>query len=179
MLGILALIAAPIAGVLGYAATRPGSFRVERSTRVAATPEQIAPHILDFRRWADWSPYEKLDPDMKKTFGGAASGRGATYNWEGKKSGVGRMEITDSSPSRVTIRLDFDKPFKANNIAEFLLQPTGDGTTVTWAMHGPQSYFFRVMGVFKSMDSMVGKDFETGLANLKAIAERAAPGAGS
>ena len=172
MLGIIALAAAPIAGVLGYAATRPNSFRIERSATIAAPPERILPLIEDFHRWEGWSPFEKLDPEMKKSFAGAASGRGAVYSWEGKKAGIGRMEITDISPQRVTIKLDFEKPFKASNTAEFILQPAGAGTNVTWAMHGSQPFINKLMGVFINLDKLVGKDFDTGLAGLKALAER-------
>ena len=171
MLPLLAIPAALIAGVLGYAATRPGHFRVQRTTRIAAPPERIAPFITDFHRWAEWSPYEKMDPEMKKTFSGAASGPGAAYAWEGKKTGIGRMEILEVTPSRIGIQLDFEKPFTAHNIAEFTFTPTAGTTTVTWAMGGPQPFSHKVMGVFINMDRMVGRDFETGLANLKAAAE--------
>lgn len=172
MLGIIALVAAPIAGVLGYAATRPASFRIERSATIAAPAERILPLIEDFHRWQGWSPYEKLDPQMKKTFAGAASGRGAVYSWEGKKAGIGRMEITDLSPRRVVIKLDFEKPFRASNTAEFILQPAGGSTSVTWAMHGAQPFINKLVGVFIDLDQMVGKDFAAGLAGLKALAER-------
>ena len=99
---------------------------------------------------------------------------GATYAWEGNnQAGKGRMEITESSPaSKIVIKLDFDKPFEAHNIAEFTLEPKGDSTIVTWAMHGPSPYVAKVMTLFFSMDDMVGKEFETGLANLKAVAEK-------
>jgi uncharacterized protein YndB with AHSA1/START domain len=160
-----------IAGLLGYAARRPGAFRFERSTTVAAPPEAIHPLITDFRRWAQWSPYEKLDPGMTKTYEGAASGRGAVYTWEGKKAGAGRMEITDAAPTRIAIQLDFTRPFKANNVAEFTLQPRGAGTEVTWAMHGSSPFISRLMGIFIDLDRMIGKDFEAGLAEIKRIAE--------
>jgi hypothetical protein len=111
---------------------------------------------------------------MKRTYSGAATGKGAVYEWEGNnKAGKGRMEITDTSPpSKVTINLDFVKPFEAHNIVEFTLQAEGDSTNITWAMHGPSPYVAKVMGIFFNMDTMIGKDFETGLANMKAIAEK-------
>ena len=171
MLPLLAIPAALIAGLLGYAATRPGTFRVQRTTRIAAAPERIAPFITDFHRWAEWSPYEKMDPELKKTFSGAESGPGAAYAWEGKKTGIGRMEILEVAPHRVCIKLDFEKPFKANNTAEFTFTPTAGVTTVTWAIDGPQPFVSKLMGVFINMDRMIGRDFETGLANLKAVAE--------
>jgi hypothetical protein len=111
---------------------------------------------------------------MKRTFNGAANGKGAVYEWDSDgKAGKGRMEITDApAPSRVAIKLDFFKPFEAHNIAEFTLEPRGETTDVTWAMYGPHLYVAKIMSVFFNMDSMIGKDFETGLANLKALAEQ-------
>lgn len=163
-----------IAAVLAFAATKPDTFRVERSTSIKAPPEKIFALINDFHNWGAWSPWEKMDPAMKRTHSGAASGKGEVYEWEGNsKVGAGRMEITESSPpSKVIIKLDFIKPFEGHNIAEFVLEPKGDTTNVTWAMHGPAPYISKLMTVFVSMDSMVGKDFETGLANMKAVAEK-------
>jgi len=162
-----------LVAVLVYAATKPDTFRVRRATSINAPPEKIFALINDYHSWGSWSPYEKLDPTMKRTYSGAANGRGAVYEWEGNsKAGKGRMEITDTAPpSKVTINLDFVKPFEAHNIVEFTLEPTGDSTNVTWAMHGPTPYVAKIMHVFLNMDRMVGKDFETGLANLKTVAE--------
>lgn len=171
---ILAVIAVAVAALLLFAATRPSSFRVQRSTAIKAPPEKIFPFIDDFHAWTAWSPYEKIDPALKRTYAGAPRGQGAVYEWEGNnKVGRGRMEITGSAPpGRVTIALHFMKPFEARNVAEFTLEPRGDATTVTWAMHGPSPFMAKVMGIFMSMDSMVGKQFEEGLANLKAVAEK-------
>jgi hypothetical protein len=110
---------------------------------------------------------------MRRAHSGAARGAGAVYEWEGNKDvGQGRMEIVETSaPSRVSIRLDFVRPFEAHNVVEFTLEPRGDSTTVTWALHGPMPFVTKVMSVFFSMDRMVGTDFETGLASLKAVAE--------
>jgi uncharacterized protein YndB with AHSA1/START domain len=165
-----------IAALLGFAATKPGSFRIQRTRSIQAPPDRIFALIDDFRKWASWSPYEKLDPTMKKTYGGAANGMGAVYEWAGNgKAGQGRMEIVDTNPPcKVTIKLDFLKPFEGHNTAEFTLEPDGGATNVTWAMHGPQPYFFKVMSIFVSMDNMLGKEFEAGLANMKSIAEAAA-----
>lgn len=171
---IIIVIVVLVAAVLIYAATRPDTFRVQRTTSIKAPPEKIFPLINDFHNFGAWSPYEKKDPNMKRTLSGATHGKGAVYEWEGDYNvGKGRMEITETSPpSRVTIKLDFVKPFETHNIVEFTLEPQGDSTSVTWAMHGPSPYVAKVMHVFFDMDSMVGKDFETGLANLKAIAEK-------
>jgi hypothetical protein len=164
----------PIAALLAFAATKPDTFRVQRANSIQAAPEKIFALIHDFRRWGSWSPYEKLDPAMKKTHTGAASGKGAVYEWAGnRKAGEGRMEITDTCPpSKVTIKLDFLKPFEGHNIAEFTLEAKGGSTNVTWAVFGPQPYFAKVMTIFFSMDKLLGKDFEAGLASLKVIAEQ-------
>ena len=171
---ILSVVVIVLAAVLIFAATRPDTFRVQRATSIKAPPEKIFALIDDFHNWGSWSPYEKLDPAMKRTQSGAASGKGAVYEWQGdSKVGQGRMEITDASaPSKVVIQLDFIKPFEAHNIAEFTLEPKGDSTNVTWAMHGPAPFVTKVIGLFCNMDKMIGKDFETGLANLKALAEK-------
>ncbi len=169
---ILALVLV-VAIVLAVAATRPNDFRVQRSLSIKAPPEKIAPLIANFHDWSDWSPYEKLDPQMRRSYGGADSGVGAVYSWEGNgKVGQGRMEILDASPAKLTIKLDFIKPFEGHNTAEFTLQPQGDATLVTWAMYGPAPFVSKLMGLFFNMDQMIGKDFETGLASLKAATEK-------
>ena len=171
---IAIVIAVLIAAVLVFAATRPDNFRVERSVTIKAPPEKIYPYFDDFNRWAVWSPWERLDPAMKRTFSGPPTGAGAVYAWQGNsKVGEGRMEILESSPSsKLLIKLDFIKPFEGHNTAEYTLVPSGDTTQVTWAMYGPAPFVSKLMGVFVSMDSMIGKDFEAGLANLKAAAEK-------
>jgi uncharacterized protein YndB with AHSA1/START domain len=171
---IAIIIAVAVIAVLILAAMKPDTFRVVRSTNIKAPPERIFPLIADFRNWSVWSPWEKMDPALKRTYSGAAEGKGAVYEWEGnKKVGKGRMEIIDAPPpEKVAIKLDFLKPFEAHNTAEFTLQPRGETTDVTWVMHGPNLFIGKVMSVFISMDRMVGKDFEAGLANLKAAAER-------
>jgi len=149
------------------------TFRVERSTLIDAPAAAIFAHIDDFRAWAEWSPYEKMDANLAKTFSGPTSGLGSAYAWVGKKSGSGRMEIVQSqAPSKVVIKLDFSKPMTAHNTAEFTLEPQGERTKVTWVMHGPNTFMSKVMGLFFSMDKLVGPQFDEGLANLKALAER-------
>ncbi|MEO8151832.1 MAG: SRPBCC family protein [Rhizobacter sp.] len=163
-----------IAAVLIYATTRPDSFSVQRSTTIKAPPEKVFALINDFHAWSTWSPWEKLDPAMQRNFGSTTAGQGATYGWTGNsKVGEGRMEILESAPaSKVSIKLDFLKPFEAHNTADFTLQQQGDSTQVTWVMYGPAPYVSKLMGVFISMDTMVGKDFETGLSNMKDAAEK-------
>ena len=172
---ILIVIAVLIAGWLVYAATQPNTFRVERTTLVNAPPGNIYPLIADFHRWTEWSPYEKLDPALKRTYSGADSGQGAIYAWDGNKDiGAGRMEITEvTPPNGIVIKLDFFRPFESSNVAEFTMTPEGNATRVAWAMHGPANYLSKLMGTLFDMDKMVGKDFETGLATLKSLAESA------
>jgi uncharacterized protein YndB with AHSA1/START domain len=170
----MAIIIILLGVLLGIAASKPNEFSVRRTTRIKAPPDRIFPQINDFHNWAAWSPYEKLDASMTKTFSGPTSGKGAVYEWDGNsKVGKGRMEITDvSAPRKIVIKLDFVRPFRANNTAEFTLDPQGDSTDVTWSMKGASAFVMKLMGVFMNMDKLIGRDFETGLANLKANAER-------
>lgn len=171
---IVVVIVVLIAGVLAFASMKPDRFRTERSIRIKAPPEKIFPMIDDLHAWTTWSPYEKKDPALKRTFSGAASGRGAKYAWEGNKEvGQGSMEITGSTPSSlVAMDLHFLKPFEANNKVEFTLVPDGDSTRVTWAIFGPMPFVSKIMCVFFNMDKMIGTDFEVGLASLKAMMEK-------
>lgn len=140
-----------IAALLAFAATRPSTLRVQRAASIKAPPEKIFPLINEFRRWEAWSPYEKLDPALKRTFSGTAGGKGAVYEWEGDRNvGKGRMEIIDTAPpSKIVIKLDFEKPFEGHNTAEFTLEPDGESTTVTWVMHGPNRYIGKLMSVYR------------------------------
>ena len=149
------------------------TFTVTRSQTIKSPPERVYEEIVDFRRWAAWSPWDAMDPDMDKTYSGADSGTGATYAWSGnRKVGQGRVEITGTEASSyVAIALEFLKPFKATNTTEFTLRPEGDNTEVTWAMTGQKTLMTRIMGIFKSMDAMVGPDFEKGLTQLKSVVE--------
>ena len=173
---ILIVIVVLIAGVLIYAATRPDSFQVQRSATLNASPEKISPLISDFHNWGAWSPWEKIDPSMRRTFSGAPAGKGAVYEWSGNgKAGAGRMEILEASPTKVSIQLDFIKPFEGHNLTDFTLEPQPgcpNVTRVNWDMHGPSPYLSKLMGVFMNLDRLIGKDFEQGLANLKTVAEK-------
>ncbi|MEA2837979.1 MAG: hypothetical protein QOD89_2529 [Bradyrhizobium sp.] len=170
---VAVLLAAAIAGVLILASRKPDTLRVQRSASIKAAPEKIFPLINDFHQWRAWSPYEDRDPNLARSFSGANSGKGAVYEWSGNKNvGSGRMEILDApAPQKVVIKLDFLKPFEAHNTAEFTLLPQGGTTTVTWLMHGPAPLLSKLMQVFMNMDNMIGKDFATGLANLKRVTE--------
>lgn len=148
------------------------SFEVSRSTSIDAPPERIHGLVNDFREWRKWSPWEDLDPNLERTYGGADAGVGATYAWKGnRKAGQGAMEITGSTPRQVDVALSFVKPFKAENDVAFTITPAGDGSEVTWTMTGEQKGLAALFGRIYSMDRLVGKDFEKGLARLKAAAE--------
>jgi len=171
---IAIIILALVAAVLVYALTQPDSFRVERSIVIKAPPEKIFAQINGFHQWEAWSPWEKIDPAIKRSYSGADNGKGAVYGWEGNKDvGQGRMEIVESTPSTgVLIKIDFMKPFEGHDTVQFTLQPQGDTTKVTQAMYGPSPFVAKLMGLFFSMDKMVGQKYEEGLASLKAIAEK-------
>lgn len=164
-------LAVLVAGFLVLAATKPDTFRVQRSTLIQAPPAKVHALIDDFDRWQSWSPYEKKDPAMKRVRSGPKSGVGAVYSWESREVGTGRMEILESTPAAVRIKLDFAAPIEAHNVAEFVLRPEGGATRVTWTMHGPNTYLGKVMQTVFDMDRMVGQDFEAGLASLKSITE--------
>ncbi len=171
---ILLVVVVLILALVAFAATRPDTFRVERSATIKAPADKLFPLIDDFHAWAQWSPWEKLDPQMKRTHSGAASGKGEIYEWEGNKDvGKGRMEITESTPpTKIVIKLDFLEPYEQHAITEFDFAQSGDSTKITWAMSGQNNFMSKLMCIFMNMDSMIGKDFEAGLANLRAVAEK-------
>lgn len=173
LIGGLAVVA--IAAILILAAMKPSTFIVERSVTINATPEKIAPLIDDFHNWNQWSPWAKMDPDMKTTYSGPPTGVGSVYEWEGNsKVGKGRMEMRVVNPLKTSIKLDFLKPFEGHNTADFVLEPEGNSATrVTWVMYGPLTFIpGKLMSVFTTMDTIIGDDFQRGLANLKAAAEK-------
>jgi hypothetical protein len=171
--GIGFVVILSVAAILLVALTKPSTFRVERSVTINASPEKVAGLINDFHQWDAWSPWAKLDPTMKTTYSGPATGPGAIYEWEGNsKVGKGRMEILSTDPAKTSIKLDFLKPFESHNTSDFVLEPQGTGTRVNWIMYGPMDYFpAKIMSVFTSMNKMIGPDFEKGLASMKAAAE--------
>ena len=171
IIGVVVVVA--IAGILLYAATKPDSFRVQRVVLINAPSDKVFPLINDIKAWTAWSPYEKKDPAMKRTYGAVTAGKGATYAWEGDKNvGQGSIEIVESGPRKILLKLDFVKPFEAHNMGEFLLEPKGDSTSVTWATYGPSPFISKVVGTFMNIDDLIGRDFEKGLADLKAVAEK-------
>jgi len=153
---------------------QPDSFTVQRSTDIQAPAEKIFPFVHDFSRWQAWSPRDTKDPAMKRTISTPSAGKGASYAWEGNdEDGEGQMTIVESArPDRIAIKLDFTAPFETHNDVTFALLDKNAATGVTWTMQGPMPFTSKLIGVFVSMDTMVGKDFETGLANLKATAEK-------
>lgn len=170
---IALVVVAALAALLVYAATRPDSFRVERSVTIQAPPEKIFALIQDLKAFNTWNPYNKKDPAIKGEYSTTTTGPGARYAWESQEVGVGSMEITEVvAPSRLAMKLDFVKPMTAHNQAVFLLKPQGTATQVSWAMEGPSPYISKLMGVVFNLDKMIGTDFENGLADLKALAEK-------
>lgn len=170
---IVGVVVLAVVVVLAIASTRPSTFRVERSIDIAAPAAAVAPLTSDFHNWKLWSPWEHLDPNMQVTFSGAPSGTGAMYDWQGNsKAGKGHMEVTSATPDETRIHLVFYKPFPGDNQATFTFTPASAGTHVDWVMTGPVSFPGKIMTVFMSMDKAIGPEFERGLANMKAVAER-------
>lgn len=174
LLWIFLAVVALIALLLIYGLLQPAAFNVMRQADYAAKPAEVFAQISDFHNWTVWSPWDKMDPDMKRSFSGAASGVGAKYAWIGnRKVGEGNMEITDSEASkRLQLDLHFLKPFQADNITEFTLTPNGNQTNLRWEMRGQRPFMFRVLGFIFKMDKIVGADFEKGLINLRGVVEK-------
>jgi hypothetical protein len=171
----LTLLSAFHSGRGNAADTKPGIFRVTRSAAIKAPPEKIHAQLADFRGWRAWSPWERMDAEMKRNFGGAPSGKGATYAWEGNGDvGEGRMEITESLPDKVALDLDLIKPFEAHYKVEFCLVQKGSTTEVTWSMAGSLPSVPKLLQLFVDMDRTLGPKFESGLANLKTVTENQA-----
>lgn len=168
----LAIVFLLVAIVLCIGFSRPSTFRVQRDITIDASPTAAYAVLSDFHRSEHWSPWEDKDPNMKRIFGGATSGKGATYEWDGDKNvGHGKQEIIEAIPSsKVVVKLDFYRPFRGTNTVEFLMESTGDSTRVQWIMYGPLNFIVRVLCF--NMDKMIGGDFEKGLANLKAYLEK-------
>ena len=167
VLAVLVLVAA----LLTFIATRPNTFHIERTATIHAPADVVYARLDDFHRWGDWSPWEKLDPAMTRTFSGSEKGVGAVYGWKGNdKVGEGRMTITEAVPESLGFRLEFLAPFKATNRGAFHLAPDAQGTRVTWTMDGNQTFLSKAMCLVINMDKQVGGDFEKGLAALDGVA---------
>ncbi len=174
MLRIIAIVIVLLAGaLLAFAATRPDTFRFERSIVIEAAPSEVFPLVSDFREWRAWSPWEELDPELKRSYSGAERGKGAVYGWEGNDNvGAGRMEITEAVPgAHLAIDLHFIRPLESHQFAEFRFTAEGNATRVTWAMHGQTPFIWKLLSPFFDFDRIIGSMLETGLATLKTVAE--------
>ncbi len=171
---IVLILGVLILALVVAAATRPDDFRMERNIVINAPAEKVFPMLNDLGQWGAWSPWEKKDAAMKRKLSSPSAGVGANYDWQGNSEvGTGRMLITESTaPNKLVIQLDFIEPFAARNTSAFNLKPQGSGTQVTWSLEGKNNFVSKLMQVFVSMDSMVGPDYEAGLKNLKALAEK-------
>jgi hypothetical protein len=173
LLTTLAVVGVLVLLVLILAAVRPAEFRYVRATTIQADPVAVFSRVNDLRRFQEWSPWSKLDPNMKQSFEGPPAGPAAVSRWEGNnKVGAGRMTITESKAGEsVRMRLEFLRPFKATNLVEFTFRPAGGGTQVEWAMSGRNNLPLKIFGLFMNMDKLIGRDFEKGLSELKALSE--------
>jgi len=170
---LLLIVAVAIAAVLTLAAMRPDDFRVERRLLIKAPPEKLFRYIDNLHGFNEWSPFLEKDPQLKGTFSGPDAGPGAKYEWLGNSAvGQGAMEIQSHVPNQqVLVKMNYIKPFPSQSTVEFGLKPQAGGTEVSWAIYGPQAFLPKVMGVFVSMDKMVGPDFDKGLQNMRKLAE--------
>jgi hypothetical protein len=173
LMPILIVVVALVVILVVVAALRPDEFRVTRSAAISAPPATVFEQVNDLHKWEEWSPWAKLDPAAKSTYEGPPTGVGAAFAWSGNnKIGQGRMTITESKPEElVKFNLEFLRPFKATNTAEFTFKSQGGQTVITWTMLGKNNFMSKAMGLFMSCDKMVGGQFEQGLAELKSIAE--------
>jgi uncharacterized protein YndB with AHSA1/START domain len=178
---IFLLITAALTALLVWVGLKPAHYTVERTAVIAAAPADVFAHVYDFEKWADWSPWAKRDPNAKVTFEGPRAGPGAIMKWSGNEEvGTGAMAITEANPPQgLKIRLDFVAPMHGTSDVGFIFQPEGPGTKVTWSIAGEQGFVERLICTVMGLDvnSMIGADYETGLANLKRVAEAAPPAA--
>lgn len=168
-LAVLAILAV----IILLAISKPNTFQVDRSVEIETSAANIFAYISELRAWQDWSPYETKDPTMQRSYNNVTSGVGATYEWRGNnKVGEGRMEIVEAkNPVKIVIALEFIKPMAGNNTAIFNLNQSDNATKVTWNMYGPSPFVSKLMQVFINFDTMIGKDFESGLSQLKLLVE--------
>jgi len=168
---LLAVVAVVIVIIALIASTKPDEWTIQRQGAIPGAPAKVFPYMDDLRKFLEWSPWAKLDPAMKLTYGAPASGSGANFSWQGNgKVGVGKLTITESRPNDlVRCQIDFSKPMRCTNTHEFALKPEGSQTIVTWTMKGNAPFFFKLIMVFVSCDTMMGENLERGLTNLKAL----------
>ena len=173
LMKVLVALGVIVAGALVVVATRPTEFRVTRTARIAAPPAAVFAQVNDFRKWDAWNPWAKIDPAMKQSYEGSPAGVGAVYTWVGNSQvGEGRMTLTESRPNElIRIKMEFFKPFAATSSAEFTFKPEGDQTLVTWSMEGRNNFMAKAVHLVMNMDRMIGGQFETGLAQMKAVTE--------
>jgi hypothetical protein len=175
LITLATIVVVAVIALVVIVALRPAEFRIARSAKISAPPPAVFSQVNDFHKWTGWSPWEKIDPALQRTYEGPAAGEGAIYAWKGNKNvGQGRMTILESRPSElIRIKLEFLKPFACTNTAEFTFQPEGNQTAVTWSMSGVNQFMGKAFGLFMNMDKMIGNDFEKGLASMKSLAEAA------
>lgn len=168
-------VVAIIAVLLVVIAMQPNEYSVSRSATVNAPAERVFANVNDFHKWDAWSPWAKIDPNMKQSFDGPPAGKGAAYTWEGNDQvGKGRMEIAESKPAEhIKIDLKFLEPWEADNVTDFTFKPAGEKTEVNWSMSGRHNFVSKAMCLVMDMDKMIGPDFEKGLSQLKTVAEAA------
>jgi hypothetical protein len=178
LLALAAVLALLIVAFVIVVSRQPTDFHIARTATIDASPEELFAQVNDFHNWGAWSPYDKRDPAMKKTYDGPRTGVGASYAWNGNSNvGEGRSTIIESRPHElIRIKLEFIRPFTATHTADFTFQPQGQRTDVTWALDGKYNFVSKAMCLFMDMDKMVGGDFEQGLANLKAVVEKSDAG---
>jgi hypothetical protein len=169
----VAILAVLIVAFVVAVALRPAAFRIARSTTIAAPASVIFPHVNDLHAWEAWSPFEKIDPNMKRSYEGPRAGVGASQVWSGNsQAGEGRSTITESHPNdHIRLKLEFKRPMKATNTADFTFKPEGAQTVVTWSMSGENGFMGKAFSMIVNMDKMLGKEFDKGLASLKSVAE--------
>lgn len=173
ILGLLGVIAAVLLVLVVVIAMQPSQFKITRSATFNAPPEALFAQVNDFNNWPAWSPWEKLDPNMKKEVSNPSAGKGATYHWVGNEEvGEGKMTIAESHPSEhIKVDLDFIKPFAMKSVTDYTFKTEGGKTTMTWSMTGENGFLGKAFGLMMNMDKLVGADFEKGLANLKPVVE--------
>lgn len=176
---ILLGVAVALVALIGFIATRPSTFKIERSTTVSAPADVVYALVADFHKVRTWSPFLKPDPTRTDTYAGTPATVGHSIAWASSDNAAeGKMTIASvNPPEQIQLELEFIKPFKATNETVFRFERAGNGTTVTWVMTGQNGFMNKAFSVFMDMDKIVGSDFEAGLATLKNLSEAEAKAA--